>query len=249
MSEVKEVPNEQVTGEPLDIYEGRDPALLPSYGIVEAAHWLALPPATVRAWVLGRKYPTDSGPKFSRPLIRIAGRQDRLLSFQNLVEVYVLGTIRRRHQVKMSAIRKALTYLGQELESKHPLSDEQMMTDGTSLLVERYGQLVNASESGQLEMKELLRLSLRRIERDPAGLPLRLFPFTTTRLEEARRPVSIDPRVQFGRPCLTGTGIPTDVIVDRWRAGDTIAEIAEDYGQEAIDVEEAIRYEEQKAAA
>ena len=236
-------------GKLMDIYEGKDPARLPSYTVAETAHWLALPMATVRAWVLGRHYPTEAGKKFFRPLIRISDPGERLLSFENLVEVYVLGAIRRRHQVKMNAIRKALRFLSRELGSEHPLSEQEMLTDGTSLLVERYGQLVNASEAGQLEMRELLLRSLQRIERDPSGLPLRLFPFTTSRLEEARRPVSIDPRVQFGRPCLAGTGIPTDVIVDRWRAGDTIAEIAKDYGQKAIDIEEAIRYEEQEAAA
>ena len=233
----------------LDVYQGKDPACLPAYSVAEAAHWLAVPAATVRAWVLGRHYPTDAGKQFSRPLIRIADRAERLLSFQNLVEVYALGAIRRRHHVKMSAIRKALRFLGKEYASKHPLSDEQMMTDGSSLLVEKYGELINASEAGQLEMRELLIRHLKRVERDPSGLPLRLFPFTSSRLEEHRRPVAIDPRVQFGRPYLVGTGIPTDVIVERWRAGDTIAEIAKDYGKEAIDIEEAIRYEEQGAAA
>jgi len=236
-------------GKLLDIYEGQDPASLPAYSVAEAAHYLALPAATVRAWVMGRTYPTEAGKQFSKPLISIADRTEALLSFQNLVEIYVLGAIRRRHRVKMSAIRKALIFLAREFDCRRPLSDEHMMTDGSSLLVEKYGKLINASEAGQLEMRELLVRYLRRIERDPSGHIRRLFPFTSSRLEEKRRPVAIDPRVQFGRPCLAGTGIPTDVIVDRWRAGDTIAEIAEDYGEEPIDIEEAIRYEEQEAAA
>lgn len=233
----------------LDIHGGVDAAQAPRYGIADAAHFLSLPAATVRAWVCGRSYPTDSGKQFSKPLVRIADEKEQQLSFQNLVEVYVLGAIRRRHEVKMSAIRSALQYLGREFGSKHPLAEQQMLTDGTSLLVEKYGRLINASKAGQLEMHELLERSLERIDRDPAGLPLRLYPFTSLRLERDRRPVAIDPRIQFGRPCLAGTGIPTDVLFDRWRAGDSIAEIAADYAQPASVVEEALRYEDQSAAA
>ena len=240
--------NNMPVGKLLDIYEGKDPSCIAAYSVAEAAHWLALPATTVRTWVLGRHYPTDTGKKFSRALIPIADRAERLLSFQNLIEAYVLGAIRRRHRVKMAAICKALNFLAREFDSKHPLSDEQMMTDGTSLLVEKYGNLINASEAGQLEMRELLLRHLDRIERSPTGLPVRLFPFTSHRLEEDRLPVAIDPRVQFGRPCLAGTGIPTDVIAERWKAGDTIAEIAKDYGTKAIEIEEAIRYEEQAVA-
>ncbi|MEZ5980562.1 MAG: DUF433 domain-containing protein [Planctomycetota bacterium] len=235
--------------EPLDIYRGRDPVLIPCYGIAEAAHWLGLPAATVRNWLLGWHYKTGAGPQFSERLIELADQESRLLSFQNLIEVYVLGAIRRKYEVQMPAIRRALQFLCDEFGSTHPLSEEQMHTDGTSLLVERYGQLINVSQRGQLEMRELLERSLKRIDRDPTGVPRRLFPFTSRRLEEERRPVSIDPRVQFGRPCLAGKGIPTDAIIDRFRAGDTIADIAEDYGQATIDIEEAIRYEEQGAAA
>ena len=59
----------------------------------------------------------------------------------------------------------------------------------------------------------------------------------------------IDPNVSFGRPVLAGTGIPTAVIAERFNAGETIAELIEDYNRTPTEIEEAIRCERQKSAA
>ena len=55
--------------------------------------------------------------------------------------------------------------------------------------------------------------------------------------------VEIDPRVSFGRACITGTGRPTAIIASRFRAGDSIAVIARDCRLKPSQVEAAIRYE------
>jgi hypothetical protein len=41
----------------------------PAYSLTEASCYLLIPPATLRSWVAGRRYPTDSGPRFFRPII------------------------------------------------------------------------------------------------------------------------------------------------------------------------------------
>ena len=61
-------------------------------------------------------------------------------------------------------------------------------------------------------------------------------------LEEPRT-IVIDPYVSFGRPVLAGTGIATSVIAQRYKAGESIAELAEDYGRSSPEIEEAIRCE------
>jgi uncharacterized protein (DUF433 family) len=53
----------------------------------------------------------------------------------------------------------------------------------------------------------------------------------------------IDPKVSFGRPVVAGTGIPTAVLAERFKAGDTISELADDYGANADAIEDAIRCE------
>ena len=62
---------------------------------------------------------------------------------------------------------------------------------------------------------------------------------------EAESPefISIDPRVRFGKPCISGTRIPTAIILERHQAGDSIDLLAKDYGRNGEEIEEAIRYE------
>jgi uncharacterized protein (DUF433 family) len=64
---------------------------------------------------------------------------------------------------------------------------------------------------------------------------------------EARN-VIIDPRVSFGRPVLAGTGVPIDNLVERLNAGDTVEDLADDYGLTPDVVRDAIRVAVQDAA-
>jgi uncharacterized protein (DUF433 family) len=171
-----------------------------------------------------------------------------MLSFLNLIELHVLSSIRRGHQVKLPAVRRAVDYLRKRLHSDHPLIDRQMLTDGKSLFLEQYGQLVSISEDGQLAMKSLLDAHLRRIERDAKGVPVRLFPFTRSRIEQSPRFIAIDPQIRFGKPCITGTGVPTSIIAERHEAGDSVADLARDYGRSTEEIEEALRYESRAAS-
>ena len=61
--------------------------------------------------------------------------------------------------------------------------------------------------------------------------------------------VVIDPALKFGRPCLVGTGVPTSMLAERFKAGDTIRHLAQDYGIDEGQVEEALRYEQSLSVA
>jgi uncharacterized protein (DUF433 family) len=227
----------------VDIYRGKNPVEVPTYSLAEAAHDLQLPRTTVVAWAIGRRCETKSGSYCFRPLIRIADRETPLLSFLNLAELHVLSAMRRDLHVKLRAVRQAIQYLSRAFRSEHPLVQRRMLTEGTDLFIERYGEYVTISQRGQLAMKQVLQAYLERLERNHAGTPIRLFPFTRTQIGNSPKTVAIDPRVQFGRPCLTGTGIPTAILLERYKAGDSIHLLAEDYGVPPSAIEEALRYE------
>ena len=91
-----------------------------------------------------------------------------------------------------------------------------------------------------MRLLKLIRLHQERIELK-AHTPVRLYPFSRDPAPDAPRMVIIDPEIRFGRP--TVRGVPTDVLAERWRAGDHTAELAEDYGLNLDDVDEALRYE------
>jgi uncharacterized protein (DUF433 family) len=72
---------------------------------------------------------------------------------------------------------------------------------------------------------------------------VRLYLFTRKRdLREPKVGV-IDPHISYGRPILVGTGIPTAVVAERYKAGESVDELAEDYGRSRNEIEEAIRCE------
>jgi uncharacterized protein (DUF433 family) len=109
--------------------------------------------------------------------------------------------------------------------------------------VSRFEKLVSVSEEGQLAMRELIKAHLRQIEHDAAGFAVRLFPFTRKHDLDQPKIVVIDPFISFGRPTITGTGITTSILAERYKAGDSMDALAEDYGCERAQVEEAVRCE------
>lgn len=224
-----------------------DPRELPAYGLPEAAHYLGIPTATLRSWVLGRDYKVADGTRRFAPIIEIADRKRRLLSFVNLVEAHVLSALRREHAIQLPKVRTAIAYLRNHLHSRHPLADQQFETDGLDLFVQKYGTLINITRDGQLAMRNVLQSFLKRVKRDAQGAPVKLYLFVRGAIDEPFA-VVVDPAVSFGRPVLEGTGIPTEVLAQRYKAGDSYEQLVEDYGRPKEQIEEAIRYELLKAA-
>ena len=174
-------------------------------------------------------------------MVRPAGTKGTL-SFVNMLELHVLGAIRRDHLVHMRQIRRALEFLQRQFDSEHPLVEQAMQTDGKHLFVEKFGQLINASQEGQGAMAEILEAHLRRIERDEQGLAIRLYPFTR-RGTDSPRIISIDPLVAYGRPVIAGSRIATADVADRFKAGESPRDLAKDYDRTPAEIWEAIRCE------
>lgn len=225
-----------------------DPRLMPAYTVAEAAHYLRMPEATLRSWVRGRLYPVGGQTRRFRALIEPADPRKQYLSFVNMVEAHVLAAIRRRHGVKLAKVRKALDYMRRQFSVDHPLIDQAFQTDGLDLFVERYGALINASREGQHAMKEIIGVYLKRIERDAKGLPIKLYPFTRDSQSDSApasdpRVIVMNPAVSFGRPVIVGTGVPVLSVYERYKAGDSVADLARDFRLETSAIEEAIRCE------
>ena len=217
---------------------------LPAYTIAEAAHYLSVPATTIRYWSVGRgEY---------EPLILAPKQPPSLLSFLNLTELHVLATIRRKHVVAMPKIRRAVEYLKENVldvsDRMHPLISCKLETDGLDLFIEKYGQLINISQGGQTAMRTLISAALTRIARDPQGIPIKLYPFTRYAVQNAPSMVVIDPALAAGRPVISGTGLATEVIAERWKAGESVNQLAYDYGRTEAEIEEALRCEIELAA-
>jgi uncharacterized protein (DUF433 family) len=215
----------------------------PLYTVAEAARYLKLPVSTVRAWCFGQWYRRGEGDesKLFKAVIDPADRRERRLSFVNLVELLVLSAIRRKHRVSLPHVRSAIAYMQRHYPSLHPLADNAFQTDGVNLFIEKFGALENISQEGQLALKEVIAAYLKFVERDESGVPIKLYLPSRERDQFRKGSVIIDLRLGFGQPVINGTGIRTEIVVQRFRAGEPIAALAEDYGRSREEIEEIVR--------
>ena len=216
---------------------------VPAYTPAEAARYVRLPVATLRSWVLGREYPTTQGRADFPPLIRLASRKPPWLSFSNLIEAHVLRSLRAEHGVSVKELRRALSYAEKTLAIDRLLLRPELRADAGKMFLDRYGELIELTASGQLAMRRLFEEHLKRIEWDSSRFPIRLYPFLSASAPSAERAIVIDPRIAFGRPVVASRGIGTSTIADRIDAGESVNDIAADYDLAQSDIEQAVVYE------
>jgi uncharacterized protein (DUF433 family) len=224
------------------IYGGREPWDVPAYTLPVAARIVRVPAATLRYWVVGRKgLDKDGTERLPKPLIHIDRGRLRFLSFTNLVEAHVLASMRRKHEISMPEVRKALSFVEAELGIKNPLAKADFRTKGKRLFIEKMSKLIDVT-TGE-EVAEGLDAGFDRI-RYENGLALRFFPYVRGDGEldlDQPKNIEMDSRIAFGRPVIVGTGVPVDEVNQRFEAGDSALTLADEFGVSPDLVEEAIR--------
>jgi uncharacterized protein (DUF433 family) len=220
---------------------------VPLYTLAEVAHHVHVPRATLRSWVEGRDYVAAGELRHSPRVLVRPDSGDGRLSFNNLIEAHVLRALRTRHGVPMNLVRKALAYAESEWGIERLLIRDELEAAPGEMFVREYGRLLSLSHSGQFAIETVLKGFLQRVVRDAQGLPRRLYPFVAPGVFDDRRVIAIDPRLAYGRPSIESRGISTAILAERRDAGETIEELAESYGLDQADVEEAILYEARAA--
>jgi uncharacterized protein (DUF433 family) len=219
----------------------------PNYGPIEAAEFLHIPYETIRYWIS-----SETG-----PIVVPAQKRPQILSFKNLVECYVLDILRRVEGISMPRVRfsvetlRALQEAKHIMHSNHPLADHDLKVDRKLkclYIYDKYGKIVNLTSGGQIEVPEWVEPFLRRLVRDRDGVARSFHPL----LQRSDAPESaandpqyvlVDPRISFGKPVLAGTGISTEVIAGRLRAGDTEQELVSEYGRTLAEIRAAAQFE------
>lgn len=204
------------------------------YAIGEAAVYLGVPRSTLRTWVRGHDYRVQNETRTMKPLIK--ADPSGLLSFNNLTEAYVLASLTRRFDLPLQRVRTALNSIG----GTRPLLTTVFRTDGRGVYVEKMGALVDAAHGDQAAMREVLESSLQRVDLDKQQLPLRLYPWR--REPNEARIIALDPRRAFGKPTVAGSGVQIEVIIDRLRAGESVSQLAAEYGLAGDVIEGVLRW-------
>lgn len=225
-----------------------DPRTLPAYSMTDAARCIGAHPATLRSWFKGRSYPTKGGQRRS-PNLLIPSAPDAL-SFQNLIQAHVVQGIRKRYHIPMHRVRDALAYLRDSMGNLDLLASEKFYHDTDHLLLKVQDRLISLSERGQTVSETVLQQYLHRIDYGKDGFASRLHPFFYTATGQLYEPqyIMIDPTIAFGKPCLERLGVKTQIIADRFFAGEPIEELSADYGAKPEEIQEAIRWSARTAA-
>lgn len=75
----------------------------------------------------------------------------------------------------MDAMRKSLAYAQRTLGIDRLLLSKDLCTEGGRVLLDRYGQLIDLSASGQIAMRKVFEEHLERVVWDEWKFPLRLY--------------------------------------------------------------------------
>lgn len=221
---------------------------IPAYTFTEAAHYLRISVTRLRTWCTGRR--TSGDRQGYQKIIRLDGRGKERLSFLNLVEAHLLLSLQRRQHIQLQEICRVLKWMSSKLRLSRPLLEVRFATDGARLYVERISQVIDISSDEQRAMRETIEAYLSRVERDSSGIPVKLHLFTRKQpMSDAARIVVIDPAVAFGRPVFAGTRLPTIIVADRFKAGDTLQDLADDYRITPQELEEGLRVEFARCSA
>ncbi len=211
---------------------------LPAYPVSAAARYAHAPVGTVSYW----HYSTSRlGPA-------LPGKEKRVpLSYLQLIEVAFVATFRNLG-LSLQKIRKAREYAAQTLQAEFPFAELRWRTEGLNLLLHlqdfepdnRLDALIVANSAGQTAWAPLI--GDRFLEFDyEHGLAI------TWHVAGRSSPVLIDPRISYGSPMVGG--VPTWALKGRSLAGESIREIAADFGLPEPDVRAALTFEGISAVA
>ncbi|HEY4025322.1 MAG TPA: DUF433 domain-containing protein [Candidatus Dormibacteraeota bacterium] len=219
----------------------------------EAAGWLGVPASTFQGWAHGYERAVAGRPAtVGRPIVLSLPTRGRepSIPFLGLAEGLVLSAFRKAG-VSLQRIRPALERLDKEVGLEHALASDRLYTDGADVLYD-YGTSVDQNlvtelvvvRNQQRVFTPIVRDYLRRITYDSDHWAERI---ELPGYEHARVIVDLDRA--FGRPFLDRTGVRTEDVVDRWLAGDSIAELAGDFGLTGLEVEDVVRAATRQFAA
>lgn len=207
------------------------------YGIPEAATYLSntppftdglrINPSKLRYWI-----------RASVPYVAPSGfpTRQRLITFLDLISMRMIAIMRSR-DVKLREIKKHEAWLRKEFGIKWPFVSREMWTFGGHVFVQFEERLWASSKSGQ-EAMEFLKDWLSKVEVD-----MRFDEYNIASSWYPYKDIYLDPKIQFGTPCINETRIPTRTIWRKIKSGDSPEILANLYDLSMTQIEHAIQWE------
>ncbi len=218
---------------------------MPLYTVAEAARFLGVPTSTFTTWAKGYvRRPPGRPAVVGEPIVASAKAERGYPSipFVGVAEGMVLAAFRHAG-VSLQHIRAAVATLEEEIGIEYALASKRLYSDGAVILYDYADETGDVELAGLTEVVSRQRVFapvveeyLRRIEYASDGWAARLVSPATP-----RPIVVLDPERSFGQPIFIHGAARVENVLDRWRAGDPLAEVAEDFGVPTEDVEDILR--------
>jgi uncharacterized protein (DUF433 family) len=215
----------------------------PLYSVRDAARHINVPRTTFSQWVRG--YP-------ARPATAIvthttsARRRVPTVPFIGLAEGYVLAAFRQAG-VPLQRIRPAIDQLQQDLGIEHVLASKSLYTDGAEVLydyAESAGDTPEAKSARELivvrnkqrAFNEIVDAYLKKIEfgSDKWAQVIHLPQYRAA-------DVVVDPERSFGIPIFARGGARVEVVLSRFKAGESPESLTEEFGIPTNELFDALR--------
>ena len=205
---------------------------VPAYSATEAARYASTHPSNISYWYYSASSP---GPVLGG---KEKGKQ---LSYLQLIEVAFVATFLRQG-ITLRRIRKAHQYLSKSFSQGYPFAHFRLKTEGRHILLDLPedeldrdpDRIIVTDEAGQLAWPRLLAERFEEFEYED-------FLAVKWHVRGQKSPVTIDPRVAFGAPSVRG--IPTWVVRDSYKAGESPRDICENYRLSEEELGFALRFE------
>ena len=171
-------------------------------------------------------------------LASVPGRE-LLIEFEDLVSMRVIAALRGAG-VSWPSIYEAEEWLRRNVRHPRPFATEELWTSRSDIFTRFRRVLISASRHGQIAM-DILTDHLIPV----SGLE---FEKQVARAWEPQDLIFLDPKVQFGAPCIQGTRIPTRSIWGMIEGGDPRELVRRAYDIREDELEAALAWEDRLAA-
>lgn len=214
----------------------------PLYSFAEADRIVRVSPGTSRRWLKGYSF-RYGGERRAMPPVTPGPGEQEAVSFIDLMEVAAVSELRRK-RFSYKRIRQINAYCRIYLKERRPLVTQKFKVAGQDIFLDAdFDVLVDVGrEAGMLAWREVLEPFLEDVEYEN-DLARRWWPLGKKHM------VVVDPDYGFGLPVVEGTGVRTEIIAERYRAGDNAEEIAYDFDVSPTQIKDALQWEIPEQAA
>lgn len=212
------------------------------YSLGEVDYLAEVTRGTAQRWLTGYAYQGWKGQRVAQPPITPGTQTGEGASFLDLVEVVAIGRLRELG-LSLNRIRQVVVNCQEILDVPRPLVTLQFKSDGREIFVDRGDVLVEVGLRKRMQAwNELLAPFLEELDYGVHEFARRWWPLGRG------TPVVIDPDYGFGYPVIANSGVRTEIILERFKAGDLEDQIAADFNVDRIEVERALQFELKRAA-